>query len=455
MQKNLHMVKSEGVQMKKLVSTILAAAMIMGLPAGCAKKAEVTYEPTVTVEPTAAAASSDVPQNTTVKESGNAIFQIANAQSGTSSMTDEELKKAYSQFVFGVMKRCVQEAKGENVLISADSILFALDMTAAGASGTTLDQMMNTMVPGADNASAFRFGVERMDSLQNDTLKIANSVWFNKTRASVVKDDFLDYVEKHFDAKATAIEFGPTVVDAVNKWVEEKTNGRIKDLLKEVDPDSLMVLVNAIAFDGKWKEGYNEGQVWDAYFTNSSGEEKEVKFLSGTEDTYLSSEKATGFMKDYDDGKYAFMTILPKDITVDINEFIAEMTPEEYWAFWENRQTSGIVHTMMPEFKTEYSVELPKTLIDMGMTDAFDAGKADFSNMVDTNVYISQVIHKTYIDVNRDGTQAAAATAVVMNEAAVEYDPNEHTVICNRPFAYAIVDKATGLPVFLGTVEKV
>ena len=180
-----------------------------------------------------------------------------------------------------------------------------------------------------------------------------------------------------------------------------------------------------------------------------------MPFLSGAEEIYLDNGEAIGFLKPYDDGKYAFMTILPNDDSIDINEFMADMSPEEYWMFWESADSSVEVQIRMPEFKSEYEIRLPAILKDMGMVDAFDENNADFSNLCSTGAYISDVIHKTYIDVNRNGTQAAAATAVIVTEKAAMPQEETHFVICNRPFAYAIVDLDTGLPVFIGTVQDV
>ncbi len=434
--------------MKKLVAGLLIAGMLMALPTGCKKNVETP----ASQEPAVSAMGGAVK-----RENGKqALFELKNLQSGKKAMSDEELKKAYSQFVFGVMKNCAGLAQNKNMMISADSILFALEMAACGADGETLAQMTQTMVPGADNYEALRFAVERMNRLKNDSLKIANSVWINESKTARVYQDYLEYIEKNFDAGSKAVAFGPEGVSAINKWVAEKTNGRISDLLDELSPDDLMVLVNAVSFDGKWKNGYSDDDVWTQVFTGGDGQKREVMFIHGKESVYLQNEKATGFLKDYDDGKYAFLTILPNDTAMDINEFIANMTPEEYWTLWESRSEEFEVTTSMPEFKSEYDVQLAKILYDMGMEDAFDERKADFSNMATSQPCISKVIHKTFIDVNRNGTSAAAATAVVMTDECVREEPdNVKKVICDRPFAYAVVDKETGLPVFLGTVENV
>ena len=173
---------------------------------------------------------------------------------------------------------------------------------------------------------------------------------------------------------------------------------------------------------------------------------------------YLEGDRATGFLRDYKGGQYAFLTILPDDEDVDINEFMQGFTPDEYWELWESRTSDVALSYRFPEFETDYGIGLKETLIDMGMEDAFDRKYANFTNLCDQPAYIDEVIHKTHIEVSAQGTRAAAATAVTIKTHGMAIDdPFEEIkfVICDRPFAYAIVDTETGLPVFLGTVETV
>ena len=156
-------------------------------------------------------------------------------------------------------------------------------------------------------------------------------------------------------------------------------------------------------------------------------------------------------MKPYVEGHYAFLTILPLDEKADINQFISEMTAEDYRAFWDSRIQTR-VYTSMPQFESEFSVEMKDILSAMGMEDAFSS-EADFSNMTEEPVFIGSVLHKTFIRVTPEGTQAAAATTAVMT-LGIGPDGVAY-VTCDRPFAYAIVDTTTGLPIFLGTVEDV
>ena len=438
--------------MKKRVAALLIASVIMSMAAGCSGKSEKKSSKVKNGTEPNNVVTLDVP--TVKRDNGKqAVFELS-ATTGT-ELTQEEMDRAYADFIFGLMKRCAEESNGENVLISADSILIALDMTAAGADGDTLTQMMNTMVPGANNDQAFRYGVDRMNSLKNNSLKIANSVWLNEVKSSNIYEDYLDYVNKNFDAGVTILPFNEDALSAINSWVSEKTEERIPHLLDTINDEARMILVNAIAFDGTWKNGYEDYQVYEDTFTNGKGDRSRQMFLSSTESLYLSNDEATGFIKEYDDGKYAFMTILPNDASIDINEFMADMTSDEYWQFWDSRDSSCDVQTKMPEFKSEYGVELPTILKDMGMKDAFDANKADFSNMGRSSACISNVIHKTFIEVDRDGTKAAAATAVTVEDACIQEPEIVRQVFCDRPYAYAIVDMDTGLPVFLGTVENV
>ena len=385
--------------MKKRVAALLIASVIMSMAAGCTGKKDTknSSKKNKTGEDPVSEITLDVP--TVKRENGKqAVFELS--ATGDKTMSEEELKKAYSEFIFGLMKECAQEANGENVLISS-------------------------------------------------------SVWLNEDKTENIYEDYLDYVQKHFDAGVSVLPFNQNGADMINSWVEAKTKDRIHDLINNLDGQGLMVLVNAITFDGTWKTGYEDYQVNTNVFTNGKGDRSTQMFLSSTESMYLSNSEAKGFLKEYDDGKYAFMTILPNDESIDINEFMADMTADEYWEFWESMDASADVYTMMPEFKTEYSVTLSNILQDMGMTDAFDADKADFSNMANSSPYISTVIHKTFIEVDRNGTKAAAATAVMVEDACMPEPEPVREVYCDRPYAYAIVDMETGLPVFLGTVENV
>ena len=173
---------------------------------------------------------------------------------------------------------------------------------------------------------------------------------------------------------------------------------------------------------------------------------------------YYESDKATGFSKLYDGGKYKFVAILPKDEKSDANTFMAGFTPEDYSKFIGSATREYEVHSKIPKFKNEYDVILNDALKDLGINDAFDPGKADFTGIAHTeeNMFISQVLHKTFIELDEKGTKAAAATAITMGTASAEAPMKKmKEVICDRPFAYMIVDCENDKPVFIGTVNNI
>ena len=415
--------------MKKTIAALLTASLLLSGMAGCARKT--------------------LSQETTQ-------IHLEDVQSGnTKPANSEELRKAYSEFVFGVMKHCAEMANGKNVMISSDSLLFALEMAAAGADGKTLDEMLNTMIPGADKETAFQFAIERMHALESDSLKIANSAWLNQRLAPAVREEYLNYIKKELGSQVQNIPFDDQAVPTINSWVNEKTDGMIPSLIDNVDPDTeLMVLINAICFDSKWETGYDDSDVVKQEFHQKDGQSTDVDFLRSDEKIYVSNGNAQGFIKPYEGGEFGFMAILPNDQDVDINRLMADLTSEEYWKLWESQSTDYKVKALLPEFSGDYKAEMIPILQSLGMHDAFTAN-ADFSKMTDTPAFISQVIHKTHIEVNREGTRAAAATAITIRALGISHNSNERFVTCDRPFAYAIVDMNTGLPVFLGTVETV
>ena len=342
-------------------------------------------------------------------------------------------------------------------MVSPDSVLFALGMTAAGADGETLDQMLGALLPGMDKEEAFLFAVDRMDQIESKQLHIGNSIWINDSYKPSVYSNYLKYVEQKFGAQINSIPFNNSGTDQINSWVDINTNGMIPKMVDHLSADQVMILINALAFDAKWEDKFKSNDVTeDRFHADSFSTAETATFLWGEGDvTYLSNQTAQGFYKTYKGGKYAFMTILPYDYDIDINEYVANMTADDYMCFWYNTYHPETKYCF-PEFTAEYSTSLNETLKDMGMADAFNSDTANFGNMADIHpLFISEVIQSTKIEVDADGTKASAATKVTMEHNGPGGATGKKEVKCNRPFAYAIVDVETGLPIFFGTVEHV
>ncbi len=340
---------------------------------------------------------------------------------------------------------------GKNTLLSPISVLTALAMTANGADGETLAQMEAALgMPLADlNPYLYHF----LDSCPQN-LKLANSIWFKDSPSLTVEQDFLETNADYYQAELYKTPMDDTTLEAVNNWVNEKTDGTIPRILEQIDPEyTMLYLINALAFEAAWEEEYLAHQVWDGTFTAASGEAQTVEFLSSTESCYLEDEGATGFIKYYGDRDYAFVALLPKE-GVSIEDYAASLTGAHLRDMLENPQ-EGKVYADLPKFDTEYSAELSPVLKTMGMTDAFDSKLSDFSRMGKSglgNLYISQVLHKTFLSVTEKGTQAGAATVVEMRAegAAVPEDYKEVTL--NRPFLYLLIDCQENIPLFIGAM---
>lgn len=178
--------------------------------------------------------------------------------------------------------------------------------------------------------------------------------------------------------------------------------------------------------------------------------------MYSTEAYYLEDDSTTGFIRPYEDG-YSFMALLPKE-GISIEDYISHLSAEKLIGLVENASTDYEVDAAIPKFKSEYSIELKDTLQNMGMTDAFDEEQADFRGIGTSdnrNIYINMVLHKTYIEVDEQGTKAGASTVVGMVETMSLYEPEIKTVHLDRPFVYAIIDTETQMPIFLGVTESV
>lgn len=432
---------------RKMIAGFLAALMMMGAVAGCSNS-------------TGSRSNNDDPAEKQENSRKDKAFEAAE----DADYDEDDMYDNYLEFVTAIYSNCAEAAGDANMMISPASILFALEMTAGGAAGDTLDQMTNVLVPGADSAEALRFGSDYMAELQDageDMLGIANAVWINSNVANYVFDDYLEYVQENFLAECEVAPFNQDTTDEINEWVNDNTHGMIERILENpLNDDNAMVLVNAIVFEGLWEDQYEEEMISpDCVFYAYDGSSENVTMLDSTEYTFIQNDLCTGFLKNYEGGRFAFMAMLPTDYDMTGNELAQAMTAGDYTELWNSRTDEYEVVASIPEFTADFEIDISEVLQEMGMEDAFDAYEADFGNMIDMgddNVFISNVLHKTHIEVDSNGTRAAAVTAVMMDVACCE--PEEDTtkyVILNRPFSYAIVDTVTGMPVFIGTVNSI
>lgn len=384
------------------------------------------------------------------------LMDGVSAGSVTGKKADDKFIASSADFALQLFRLTVTE--DENSLISPLSVMLALAMTANGADNMTKAQMEALL--GGDikleelNEYLYSY-VSGLPSEERAKLGIANSIWFrNDENRLNVKKDFLQKNADYYGASAYSSPFDAQTLKDINSWVKKKTDGMIDSILDEISQDAVMYLINAVVFDAKWQNAYEKSNIYDGVFTSVKGEKQNAEFMSSVEYKYISDKNAAGFIKDYSGSSYSFAALLPNE-GVDINDYVGSLTGEGLMNTIKSAQSVSVT-AHIPKFTYEYKIKMNEALADLGMSDAFDSQKADFSKLGSSsigNIYIGEVLHKTFISVDELGTKAGAVTKVEMKDESADY--GEYTVKLDRPFVYAIIDNASGLPVFLGTVMSI
>lgn len=361
---------------------------------------------------------------------------------------DDAFKSAYDNFSVELLKKCFDGKS--NTLISPLSVSTALTMTANGANGQTKDEMEKVLGSGMplDELNIYLSSFSgSLTSGEDFKLKNANSIWFIKDNNFNVNNEFLQTNADFYHAEIYKRAYNSEIVNDINNWVSEHTDGMIDKILDNIPDDAIMYLINAVSFDAEWENVYKENDIADGKFTNSEDKLMNVTMMHSAESIYLESDGCKGFIKQYKGGKYSFAALLPDN---DIASFISSLSGEKLCRILSSTESCS-VETKLPKFSYEYSDTLNNALSQLGMPTAFDENNADFSGIGKStvgNISIGKVIHKTKIEVNEKGTKAGAAALVEMVDNACAI--NEKQVILNRPFMYMILDNETMLPLFAG-----
>ena len=360
-----------------------------------------------------------------------------------------------NEFGFNVFHSLYEE---KPVLISPLSLSLALSMTACGADGETEKQMTSALgftgYTSEEVAGYYKKMVEALKGIdKQSTFEIANSIWVSKYLN--VKDEFVSTVRDNFASEERTVDFtAPAVVNQVNRWCSDNTHGKITEIVKSIPANTVMALVNALYFNGKWSGFEFEDKTNKEDFRTIDGSKTIVEMMStaGTL-SYASGGGWSMVSLPYGNGAFQMSVILPP---VDMKfEDAAKSLDADRFSKLSAMASSHQVNLKMPQFKDEYSIDdLSGVLVTLGMEDAFVPGKADFRRMADVSlgeIFIGIVKHKTFIDVTTKGTEAAAVTYVGMktiSAAPVTDDPVNF--IADRPFFYIISESSTGSVLFIG-----
>ena len=379
---------------------------------------------------------------------------------------DDDFAKAEMDFGVDLLKNCYEDEgdnKG-NLLLSPLSVSSALSMTANGADGETLEEMEKVLGSGLSIDDINNYMAKYISGLpdeKKEKVYLADSIWFRDDPTLKVLDEFLETNKKYYNSEIYKSPFDTSTVKDVNSWVNKNTKGMIPTLLREdsIKSNAMMMLINTLYFEAEWASPYTYST--DGEFTDLEGGKHPIKRLDSKEYMYFDLGNADAFKKNYENGNYSFVGILPHE-DVDFDTFIRELdgkTLVDGLKEYEDPDTVDL-YVMIPKFKYNYDKSLKEILKTLGMEKAFDVGAADFSRMNDLTVegalplYIDDVLHKTKIEVTEKGTKAAAVTSVSMGAGAgMPIEKKKVHIELDRPFVYMIVDK-NNVPLFIGAATQ-
>jgi serine protease inhibitor len=370
------------------------------------------------------------------------------------TLKQKEIVDSANKFAFDIFKPVVGEVKGsENIMISPFSITSALSMVLNGAAGETFEAVRHTLRYDEKTLEEINDAYLKLleDMIPVDervTVEVANSVWAEKRLT--IKQSYVDVLKQWYLAEAKNIDVSdPNAVDIVNGWIEDKTHDKIQDMLDYLSPDLAMLLINAIYFNGKWRYSFDTDDTQVKPFYVTPDVPVNVPMMYQKENFAVARTDNSALVElPYGQGNYSMVVMLP-DEGVSLAEAGATLNSED-WSSWMSTLSLGAseVQLSLPRFEYEYKRDLKDDLVALGMGIAF-SGAADFSNITDQGIFISRVLHQTFIKTNEEGTEAAAATVVEFEFTSM---PSTMVINVNRPFLYFIRETTTGTIVFMGQV---
>jgi len=370
---------------------------------------------------------------------------------------DTKIVDANNKFGFKLFSEIAkQDGNAKNISVSPTSVAIALAMTYNGASGSTQKAMAKTLELQGISLPELNSGYASLNKLlqnpgENVQLTIANSLWVNQDVS--LRPDFVQTTRDFYQAKVTNLDFqNVTAVNTINSWVQENTKGKIDKIVDNIEPNQALFLINAIYFNGKWSNAFDKSQTTPQTFYTASGQQKQHPMMSQTgEYRYYETPQFQSVSLPYgQDGKVSLYIFLPTKNS-NLKAFSQNLNAEN-WEKWmpQFRNREGSIR--LPRFQTDYDITLNDALKSLGMAEAF-SNKANFSGIGD-NLTISQVRHKTVIEVNEEGTEASAATSVGMVATSLREPQQPFKMIVDRPFFYAIRDNQSKNILFMGAVVE-
>lgn len=334
--------------------------------------------------------------------------------------------------------------ENENTLISPLSVEAAMAMAANGAAGDTLLEMEGLFGKTEKQNQYFQA------FFSDEQLKSANSLWIKEETGSGnidLKDDFVDKISSCYKAEIFEKAFDESTLDEINQWISEKTDGYVQQGMDAIDEYAVLYLMNTIVFEAEWEEKFNKQITEKSIFYASDDKQYEMDFMYSMEHTFIGDDKSSGVIKAYEGGRFSFAAILPNE-EIKLKDYVVQLKREEFLNLIQ-KQSRVNLEIELPKWKQESRIKLKDVLKEMGIKDLFDEQKADLSHITQTYpLFVNDIVHKTFMEIDEDGTKAGAATIVGIDRLTAKM-PEKH-IKFDRPFLFCILDNETNLPIFMG-----
>ncbi len=368
--------------------------------------------------------------------------------------SEKSLVESAETFGLELFKAVEAENQNKDIFISPLSVSMALGMTLNGADSSTYQAMRQTLqftdLPNEDINRSYESLLKLLINADPKVImEIANSIWHRDDIP--VESSFLETNRTYFDATIMPMNFSdPATVTTINNWVSNKTHGKITKVIDSIDPLTLMFLINAIYFKGTWQFEFNKEKTADASFYLMGGETVNCRMMQLEGDlSYYADDQVQIVDLPYGDGAFSMTIILPANSN-NLHSLIMTLNKTQ-WDYYTHQLNTSPVILEMPKFKLEYKLIMNQVLSKMGMAIAFDPFHADFSRInPQLQLYISSVLHKTFVQVDEEGTEAAAVTVVTIGTTSV--GPQGFHMRVDRPFVFALRERQSGTLLFMGKI---
>ena len=369
---------------------------------------------------------------------------------------DDRLIAATSRFSFKLYNQLLKQRTGKNVFVSPSSVILALAMTYNGAEAETRQAMARALELEGLSLDEVNRGFADLKSMLGSAdpklqLNIANSLWARKGFS--LKPDFIQRTKDFYAAEVASLDFSSATAPAtINSWVKNNTGGRIEKIVDDkISDDTILFLINAIYFKGQWSTEFEKSKTREDDFKLADGSQKKLPLMSQSgKYNYYKAKDFQAVSLPYGSGRMSMYVFLP-DKSTSMEQFERNLTVAN-WEAWMRSFRPAPGELMLPRFKIEYEVNLNDVLKALGMAEAFDSTRANFSGIAQGGIYISEVKHKTIAEVNEEGTVAAAVTSVGIQVASVQPPQENFIMKVDRPFFVAIRDNVTGTVLFMGSI---